>query len=179
MNNAHDEKKLGFWQCAQVSFLSAYCACAIVGPLYFAWIYFDNLFSEAGADEKRIFGAVLLAGIMGSAVRGIARLFTDVGKRQYTASWRLSILMRPLEGAAIAFVAYLATKAGIILLERGHPSSNGAGYLFIGVLSGMFSHRAADALRGRFDALWGPRVGKDTKPSTQSDTGPLQPSTRT
>ena len=105
----------------------------------------------------------------------VSFLTTYCGKRQYAPSWNLSILMRPLEGAAIAFVAYLAIKAGIILLERGHSTPNAAGYLFIGVLSsGMFSHRAADALRGRFDAVWGRKPDQAIQPTSQPDTSHVQ-----
>ena len=53
-----------------------------------------------------------------------------------------------------------AVTGGMILLEQGRPNPNPSGCLFIGVLSGMFSHRAADMLRRRFDEFFNPSASK-------------------
>lgn len=152
--------KLSLSRWIQVAFLSLYCAAAILLPTYYVFVSFCQLFVSGETDPetnaRSIFAATVLMGVLGSALRSMARLFTDVGKGSYLPSWNLSILMRPLEGAGIALLSYLAMTAGNILLEKGAPTQNPSGYLFIGILSGMFSHRAADALRNRFYALWAP-----------------------
>jgi hypothetical protein len=139
----------------QVVGLSLYCGAAVIFPIYYLFVSFDRLFGALSPSAQNIFSGMVLMGVLGSALRGLSRLFTDVGHGRYQPSWSLSILMRPLEGAGIALVSYLAITAGIILVEQGRPTPNASGYLFVGILSGMFSHRAADALRDRFDALWG------------------------
>lgn len=140
----------------QVTILTVYCAAAICGPLFCIFIEYDTLFLSNGSNPRHLFAAMILTGILGSALRGLARLFSDVGKQTYKQSWSLSILLRPLEGAGIAFVSYLAISAGLSILGQGNTTPNVAGYLFFGVLSGMFSHRAADKLRHRFDSFLAP-----------------------
>ena len=159
----------------QIASLALYCAAAILGPIYFLFVSFDQLFPDGPPDARRtsqhVFAATVLMGVLGSALRGMSRLFSDVGHGEYKPSWSLSILMRPLEGAGIALVSYLALGAGIILLQQNSPTPNPSGYLFVGILSGMFSHRAADALRDRFDALWGRKPDEQSNQvdSTQSN----------
>jgi len=148
-------KPFRFSELIQITLISLYCAALIIGPILYLRINISSLFTSETVDELHILELTLLMGVMGSALRGISRLFTDIGRRDYQPSWNLSILMRPLEGAGVALVAYLAIRAGILLVEHGTPKLNPIGLLFIGVLSGMFSHRAADALRDRFDSLWG------------------------
>ena len=155
--NAAPPTKLSFGRWMQVMLLSLYCAVAVLGPLLYLILSFDQLFAESDTNRQQVFVATILTGVLGSALRGMSNLFSDVGKGRYQPSWNLSILMRPLEGAGIALVSYLAITAGLVLLEQGRPTPNPSGYLFVGVLSGMFSHRAADALRKRFDEIWGSR----------------------
>ena len=156
---------LSFGRWLQVALLSLYCGAAVLGPLLYLFLNFDRLFADTDASRQHVFAAMILMGVLGSALRGMARLFKDVGKGQYEPSWNLSILMRPLEGAGIALASFLAITAGLILLEQGRPTPNASGYLFVGILSGMFSHRAADALRKRFDRFWGYRPDKSKTPA--------------
>ena len=142
-------------EAVQVALLAVYCGAAVAGPLYLIFREFDTLFSSSAPNARYLFAAMILAGILGSALRGLARLLTDVGERRYQASWSLSILLRPLEGAGIAFASYLAISAGLVVLGHGNHTPNASGYLFFGVVSGMFSHRAADRLRSRFDRFLG------------------------
>jgi hypothetical protein len=148
-------KRFRFSELIQITLISLYCAALIIGPILYLRKNISSLFPSDIIDELHILELTILMGIMGSALRGISRLFTDTGKGDYQPSWNLSILMRPLEGAGIALVAYLAIRAGILLVEQGTPRLNPIGLLFVGVLSGMFSHRAADNLRDRFDSFWG------------------------
>ena len=149
--NTRTATTLTFGKLIQVVLLSLYCAAAILGPLLYLFLFFDRIFAESDASKLHLIAAMVLMGVLGSAIRGIARLITDVGNNQYQPSWSLSILLRPLEGAGIALVFYFAISAGITVLEQRQPSPNAAGYLFVGILAGMFSHRAVDKLRARFD----------------------------
>jgi hypothetical protein len=150
-NGSMSQPKLRLVEVLQVAALAIYCAAAVVAPLALIFREFDNLFSSSGPNPRHLFAAMILTGVLGSALRGLARLLSDVGERRYEQSWSLSIVLRPFEGAGIAFVSYLAISAGLIVLEQGRSTPNAASYLFFGVLSGMFSHRAADKLRGTFD----------------------------
>ncbi len=104
-------------------------------------------------EEILLLELVIVTGVLGSALRGIAGLFLDVGKREFDPSWSLSYLMRPFEGAAMAFVVYVVFRSGVFVLEKGTSTPSELGYLALAGLSGMFSHKAADGLRTRFDKL--------------------------
>lgn len=158
-SNSENTRKesLSFREKLEVLFLSLYCISAISIPVYFFVAWYDKLFPGEENDAEGIYliGTMILMGILGSALRGMSSLFNSVGKREYDSSWSLSILLRPFEGAGIALVSYFALTAGIIVFQQDAPNPNTAGFLFLGVLSGMFSHRAADALKNRFDQFWG------------------------
>jgi hypothetical protein len=164
ISNQTSISKLTLGEVIEVVALATYCAVAVAIPLAFIFLNFDNLFSPSGPNPRYLFAAMILTGILGSTLRGLSRLLTDVGEKKYQKSWSLSIVLRPLEGAGIAFVSYLAISAGLIVLEQVRSTPNAAGYLFFGVLSGMFSHRAADKLRATFDRfLSGEKAGGNFK----------------
>jgi hypothetical protein len=148
---------LSWLQILQVTGISIILVLYVVGPIFFVYRNFSLLFSPTGAEEQALFAGMLLMGVAGSAGRGVERLFSDVGGGKYDSSWNLSLFLRPLEGAIISLITYLALKAGMILLEKGSPQPNAYGFLFFGVLAGMFSHRAPGILRDKFFSLWAAR----------------------
>ncbi len=111
--------------------------------------------SIVGASQENLLLRLVLAlGVIGSSLRGVGELFNDVGNRRFDAAWSLSYLMRPLEGAGMALVIYLAVRGGMHLLSTDQAPKNALGYLFVAALAGMFSHRAVDGLRNRFDRFF-------------------------
>ena len=139
--------------------LSLYCAALVIGSLVYIRGKYCQLIAPTSNElglleyELVLFESVVAIGVLGSALRGVSSLFLDVGKRTFDGSWSLSYLMRPLEGAAMALVVYIVFRSGIFVLAKGESEPNGLGYLALAGLSGMFSHKAADGLRSRFDKL--------------------------
>jgi hypothetical protein len=149
-------KKFAWHEIGLIVILGVYCAVLVVGPLIFLLQNFDGLLDAKETDEVRLLELVVAMGVMGSALRGMAGLLADVGNRKFDPSWSLSYFVRPLEGAGIAVVVYLASRAGVDFLNLGESMPNQLGYLFIAACAGMFSHKAVDALRNRFV---GPNTG--------------------
>ena len=107
---------------ARVMLLSLYCAVAVLGPLLYLILSFDQLFAESDTNRQQVFVATILTGVLGSALRGMSNLFSDVGKGRYQPSWNLSILMRPLgrRRHSLGFVSRNNCRAG--------PAGAGATY---------------------------------------------------
>lgn len=139
---------------AAIGALTVYCFALVGIPVY---LLGQHLADVTGENSNEALLAVLVAsmGVLGSALRGAAGLFTDVGKRTYDPAWTLSYLLRPLEGAGMALIVYFVSRGGVGFLESGREDPNALGYLAIAAVSGMFSHRAADGLRAWFDRLFG------------------------
>jgi hypothetical protein len=140
----------------QIALIALYCGALIVVPVWLVIYYYAAVFDAKKPNEAVLLGLVVAMGVLGSALRGIATLFNDVGRKKYDSSWNLSLLMRPLEGAGMALILYLAIRGGVALLTQQHATPSGPGFLFVGALAGMFSHRAVDGLRDRFDEFLKP-----------------------
>ena len=133
--------------------LSVYCVAFFLAALGYLFVEYPNLQQDGNINDPVLLQLVVVIGVLGAITRGASRLFDDVGSGSFDAKKSLSIIMRPIEGAAMAVVMFFVFRSLLLVLEQGDAPVNPWGFLAIGGLVGMFSHRAADGLRERFGRL--------------------------
>ncbi|MFQ5743972.1 MAG: hypothetical protein ACE5HV_10340 [Acidobacteriota bacterium] len=126
--------------------LSAYCVALVIGALGYLFLEYANLQPSGGLNDSVLLRLVVAVGILGSIMRGASNLFDDVGRGRFDPRWSLSIIMRPVEGAALAVVTFFFFRSILLVLGLGTSTVNPMGFLAIAGLAGMFSHKAADGL---------------------------------
>lgn len=108
--------------------------------------------------EQLIILIVLLGGALGSLVHVMRSLVVYIGKRELIMSWQLFYYLKPVIGAMLALVFYLALRGGILMLVttvKDDPENlNVAGITAIALLTGMFTDAAVDKLHEIFTSLF-------------------------
>ncbi len=141
----------------QIAALAMFVSLVLFVTLWCVFVDLHRLFpsqAPGNVDDHTLVRFVIYFGVLGSLLRGVGEFFNDVGNRRFDPAWSLSYLMRPFEGAGMALVIFLAVRGGVGFLSEGEAPHNALGYLFIAALAGMFSHRAVDGLRKRFDQFF-------------------------
>ena len=132
---------------------SVYCVATFLAALGYLFVEYPNLQEAGNINDPVLLQLVAVIGVLGAITRGASRLFDDVGSGSFDVKKSLSIIMRPIEGAAIAVVFFFVFRSLLLVLVQGDAPVNPWGFLALGGLAGIFSHRAADGLRERFDRL--------------------------
>ena len=143
--------------------LSVYCIALVVAAVGYLFVQYASLQEDGNVNDPVLLQLVVAVGVLGSIMRGASRLFDDVGSGAFDPRRSLSIIMRPIEGGALAVVTFFFFRSVLLVLEQGNAPVNPWGFLALAGLAGMFSHRAADGLRDRFGKLVG-----DTSSSSSS-----------
>lgn len=135
--------------------LSVYCIAFFLASLGYLSYDYPNLQDDVtgNINDSVLLQLCVVIGILGAVTRGTSRLFDDVGSGTFDAKGSLSIIMRPIEGAAMVIVVFFFFRSLLLVLEQGDAPINPWGFLSISVMAGMFSHRAADGMRERFGRL--------------------------
>lgn len=133
--------------------LSVYCVAAFLAALAYLFYEYPNMQVNGNINESILLQLCVVIGILGAITRGASRLFDDVGGGTFDAKRSLSIIMRPIEGGSMALLVFFVFRSLLLVLEQGDAAINPWGFLALGGLAGMFSHRAADGLRERFGRL--------------------------
>ncbi len=134
--------------------LSVYCIAFFLASLAYLSYEYPNLEQDVGSSTNPVLLQLcVVIGILGAITRGASSLFDDVGSGEFDPKRSLSIIMRPIEGGAMAIVAFFFFRSLLLVLEQGDAPINPWGFLSISVIAGMFSHRAADGMRERFGRL--------------------------
>jgi hypothetical protein len=133
--------------------LSIYCVAFFVATLGYLFFQYPNLQEDGNVNDPVLLQLCVVIGILGAITRGASRLFDDVGGGAFDAKRSLSIIMRPIEGGAMALLVFFVFRSLLLVLEQGDSPINPWGFLALAGLAGMFSHRAADGLRERFGRL--------------------------
>lgn len=122
-------------------------------------IYFFR-WGIATSLEDRLLLLVIVAGALGSYIHSATSYADFRGNRQFSTSWTLWYVLRPLIGVCLALVLYFATRGGLLLLiingadATKASSINPFGVAAISGLTGMFSKQAADKLAEVFTTLF-------------------------
>lgn len=134
--------------------LSVYCVALVIAALGFLFYDYPNLETADGAvDDTVLLRLVVAVGVVGSVLRGASRLYDDVASGLFDPRRSLSVLMRPVEGAAISVVFFFILRTTLLVLQRGDGPINPWGFLALAAVVGMFSHGLADGLQERFGRL--------------------------
>lgn len=134
--------------------LSVYCVALTFGALAYIFVEYDRLYGQDGLDEAVLFHLVCAVGVLASLMRGASFLYDEVGRGTFDPRSALSVLMRPVEGAALSVVAYFFFRSLLLLLGLEFTEINPWGFLTVAAVAGLFSHRMGDALRDRFSKLF-------------------------
>lgn len=130
--------------------LSVYCVAFFLAALGYLFFEYPNLQNNGNINDPVLLQLCVVIGILGALTRGASRLFDDVGSGIFDPRRSLSIVMRPIEGGAIAIVVFFVFRSLLLVLGQGDAPINPWGFLALAGIAGMFSHRAADGLRERF-----------------------------
>lgn len=133
--------------------LSVYCVAFFLAALGYLFYEYPNLQENGNINDPVLLQLCVAIGVLGAITRGASRLFDDVGSGVFDPKRSLSIIMRPIEGGAIAILVFFVFRSLLLVLEQGDAPINPWGFLALSALAGMFSHRAADGLRERFGRL--------------------------
>jgi len=133
--------------------LSVYCVAFFLAALAYLFYEYPNLMDNGNINDPILLQLCVVIGILGAITRGASRLFDDVGAGIFDPKRSLSIIMRPIEGGAMAIVMFFVFRSLLLVLEQGDAPINPWGFLALSGMAGMFSHRAADGLRERFGRL--------------------------
>lgn len=111
------------------------------------------------SKEVQLAAIVALAGGLGAIVNGISSFITYAGERKLYTSWGWWYVMRPLVGAGLALLVYLAFRGGLLVLSTSTDalkaeSINIFGVGAVGGLVGMFSKEATDKLKEVAEAIF-------------------------
>jgi hypothetical protein len=118
--------------------------------------------------ELKLFGAALLAGILGGSLHAMRSLIWYRGNKTLVRSWTLRYLLLPFTGGIIAVAFYLLVQVGLFTPQNGTGSLL---ILGIAVLVGMFSEQATEKLRKIAEALL------TEAPKGANQTPPVEPAT--
>lgn len=138
-----------------IGILTIYCVALVVGMVAYVFYEYDMLMGADGVlNDSVLLHLVVAVGVLASVMRGASSLFDDVGRGTFDPRWALSVLMRPVEGAALAVVTYFFCRSLLLVLGLNVGGVNPWGFLTIAGIAGMFSHKAGDGLRERFGRLF-------------------------
>jgi hypothetical protein len=110
--------------------------------------------------EERLILLVIVAGALGSYIHAATSYSDYRGNRQFSPSWMLWYLLRPVVGVCLALIVYFAIRGGLLSVVLSGDFANDPakinpfGIAAIAGLTGMFSKQAADKLAEVFNTLF-------------------------
>lgn len=106
---------------------------------------------------------VLIFGAMGASVHVMTSAATYLGNGDFRSRWIPWYFVRLPVGMAIALIAYVAMRAGLLTAGTSSASINPYGIAAIAALAGLFSKQATDKLEEVFETLFQTKQGGDAK----------------
>ena len=116
------------------------------------------------APDLRMLLTVIVAGAIGSLIHTLTSFGDYVGNRRLSTSWMWWFVLRTPIGIALAIVAYLILRGGLIVptlqslkdgdLQGATVLLNPYGVAAFAALAGMFSRQATDKLREVFETVF-------------------------
>lgn len=97
---------------------------------------------------------VVITGALGSAIHMLTSFADFVGNRRLFKSWIAWYLLRPVIGAGLAVLIYIALRGGFFSGNLQSGEVNPYGVAALGGLAGLFSQQAADKLKEVFETLF-------------------------
>jgi hypothetical protein len=97
---------------------------------------------------------VVITGALGSAIHMLTSFADFVGNRRLFKSWLAWYLLRPVIGAALAVLMYVALRGGFFSGNLQSGDVNPYGVAALGGLAGLFSQQATDKLKEVFETLF-------------------------
>jgi Putative Ig domain len=134
----------------------------VVEPQFY-WSAFGHAPWDIGL-EMRLLLVALLAGAFSSSVYALKSLADYKGGGALAEPWSLYYLIQPIEGAGVAFLFYVAIRAGLLAGGSGDGKSvNLFGVCAMTGLAGAFSDLAFMKLREVFQTLFKPQDDRGGK----------------
>jgi hypothetical protein len=106
-----------------------------------------------GVLERSYLLLTLLFGLLGGSAHGLGSLMDFRGQRRLFRSWTLWYFMLPILGGIMAFIFYVAVRAGFITADATR-SINVFGVAAISVLVGLFTDDATNKLAEVFRTMF-------------------------
>lgn len=152
------------------------CAGCVGGSVSTPLLWFRV--SLADAQIVLLFVAVL--GALGATVDGLRALAGWMSKGGFSTRWTWWYIIRPVVGAGLALVVYIALVAGLLGLSSVGQSLNAWGAGAIGALTGLFAEQALTKLSDVASTVFSRTEpnrdsNKEQQPSENGD--PAEPST--
>ena len=106
-----------------------------------------------GVLERSYLLLTLLFGLLGGSAHGLGSLMDFRGQRRLFRSWTLWYFMLPVLGGIMAFIFYVAIRAGLLTADATR-SINAFGVAAISVLVGLFTDDATNKLAEVFRTMF-------------------------
>jgi hypothetical protein len=119
---------------------------------------------------------VLVAGALGAYIHAATSFGSHLGAGDFSTSWLWWYVLRPLVGASLAGLLYLAVRGGLVSVSTGEADVNPYGMAALAGLAGLFSTPLTARLATIFDAILG-KTGEDGPAARPPRIGDLDPST--
>ncbi len=145
----------------------------LIAVLALRWIV--TLWPAEGAElpgdvERSYLVLTLLFGLVGGAAHGLSSLMDFRGQRRLFRSWTLWYFALPLLGGVMAFIFYIAVRAGFLTADAT-KSINMYGVAAISVLVGLFTDDATNKLAEVFKTMF-KTTGKEREGGLNPDNPP-------
>jgi len=134
-----------------IVFLGVYCLSVAGFAMYYFLVAYDNLNPQIGNSESTLMKLIVAVGVIAGVTRGAAELVSDVGDAKFKRTVRRSLayLLRPVEGGAMAIIAYFVFRGGLLVFQQGWPTINPWGFFAMAGLAGLLAPRVVDRFRYR------------------------------
>lgn len=132
-----------------IVFLGIYCLSVAGFAMSYFLVMYDGLAPQIGSSESTLMKLIVAVGVIAGVTRGAAELVSDVGDAKFKRTVRrsLSYLMRPVEGGAMAIIAYFVFRGGLLVFQQGWPTINPWGFFAMAGLAGLLAPRLVDRFR--------------------------------
>ena len=104
--------------------------------------------------EVQLLMIVMITGALGSFIHAATSFGDFVGNEKLTRNWLWWYLLKPLIGAALALILYVAFRGGFLSANISSGQINHFGVAALGGMAGMFSKQATDKLSEVFGTLF-------------------------
>jgi len=133
-----------------------------VAPAIVTWQPFGSS-PQPISQELQLLFMVLFTGAFGSCVYALKSLANYQGDNKLYETWFVYYLVRPFEGAGIAFLLYLVIRGGFMSGSAGDKAVNQFSICAVAGLAGTFTDIAFLKLREVFQVLFKPQDDRGGK----------------
>lgn len=109
--------------------------------------------------DRTLLWSVALGGAAGGAVSAAVELVDYLGSRTFRSTWTAYFFIRPILGAALAVVLYVATRGALLSADAPTENLNQYGILALAFLTGMFAKQVVQKVLEIFDTLFATGTG--------------------